>query len=86
MRYRPKRLFLEYEEASGETLTPEIFARADGTVWACAVSSTAALPVDPSDVAGRRRGACAAGGAVPALSHPPLRRHRSSRDRPASVP
>jgi glycine/D-amino acid oxidase-like deaminating enzyme len=45
-------LFLEYEEASGETLTPEIFARADGTVWACAVSSTASLPVDPSDVAG----------------------------------
>lgn len=45
-------LFLEYEEASGETLTPEIFARADGTVWACAVSSTAALPVDPSDVTG----------------------------------
>ncbi|MBP6769016.1 MAG: FAD-binding oxidoreductase [Reyranella sp.] len=45
-------LFLEYEEASGETLTPEIFARANGTVWACAVSSTASLPVDPSDVAG----------------------------------
>lgn len=45
-------LFLEYEEASGETLTPEIFARADGTVWACAVSSTASLPVDPADVAG----------------------------------
>lgn len=45
-------LFLDYEEASGETLTPEIFARADGTVWACAVSSTAAMPVDPSEVAG----------------------------------
>jgi glycine/D-amino acid oxidase-like deaminating enzyme len=45
-------LFLEYEEASGDTLTPEIFARADGTVWACAVSSTASLPVDPSDIAG----------------------------------
>lgn len=45
-------LFLEYEEASGETLTPEIFARADGTVWACAVSSTAALPVDPAHIAG----------------------------------
>ena len=45
-------LFLEYEEATGETLTPEIFARADGTVWACAVSSTASLPVDPADVAG----------------------------------
>ena len=43
-------LFLEYEEASGEMLTPEIFARADGTVWACAVSSTASLPVDPADV------------------------------------
>lgn len=45
-------LFLEYEEASGEMLTPEIFARADGTVWACAVSSTASLPVDPAQVAG----------------------------------
>lgn len=45
-------LFLEYEEADGETLTPEIFARADGTVWACAVSSTAALPADPADVSG----------------------------------
>ncbi|TAJ34191.1 MAG: FAD-binding oxidoreductase [Reyranella sp.] len=45
-------LFLEYEEASGEVLTPEIFARADGTVWACAVSSTPALPVDPRHVAG----------------------------------
>lgn len=45
-------LFLEYEEAGGETLTPEIFARADGTVWACAVSSTASLPIDPAEVAG----------------------------------
>jgi glycine/D-amino acid oxidase-like deaminating enzyme len=45
-------LFLEYEEASGEVLTPEIFARADGTVWACAVSSTPALPVDPAHVVG----------------------------------
>ncbi len=45
-------LFLDYEEEGGETLTPELFARADGTVWACAVSSTAALPVDPADIAG----------------------------------
>lgn len=44
-------LFLEYQEASGEVLTPEIFPRADGTVWACAISSTAALPPDPADVA-----------------------------------
>ncbi|MDP2334518.1 MAG: FAD-binding oxidoreductase [Reyranella sp.] len=44
-------LFLECEEANGEVLTPEIFPRADGTVWACAISSTAALPRDPADVA-----------------------------------
>ncbi len=43
-------LFLEYEEASGEVLTPELFARADGTTWVCAVSSTEPLPIDPSDV------------------------------------
>ena len=44
-------LFLEYREASGEVLTPEIFPRADGTVWACAISSAAALPRDPARVA-----------------------------------
>jgi glycine/D-amino acid oxidase-like deaminating enzyme len=44
-------LFLEYQEASGEVLTPEVFARADGTVWACAISSTDALPIDPAAVA-----------------------------------
>lgn len=43
-------LFLEYQEADGEVLTPEVFARADGTVWACAVSSTSPLPVDPASV------------------------------------
>jgi glycine/D-amino acid oxidase-like deaminating enzyme len=44
-------LFLEYEEADGEILTPELFPRADGTIWVCAISSTAALPVDPAEVA-----------------------------------
>jgi glycine/D-amino acid oxidase-like deaminating enzyme len=44
-------LFLEYREASGEILTPELFPRADGTTWVCAVSSTERLPVDPADVA-----------------------------------
>ncbi len=44
-------LFLEYQEASGEVLSPELFARADGTTWVCAISSTAALPVDPARVA-----------------------------------
>lgn len=45
-------LFLEYQEASGEVLTPELFSRADGTTWACAVSSTSPLPVDPAHVLG----------------------------------
>src|SRR5436309_14285169 len=44
-------LFLEYREASGETLTPELFPRADGTTWVCAISSVGPLPVDPADVA-----------------------------------
>jgi glycine/D-amino acid oxidase-like deaminating enzyme len=45
-------LFLEYREGSGEVLSPEIFPRADGTTWMCAISSTGALPVDPADVMG----------------------------------
>jgi glycine/D-amino acid oxidase-like deaminating enzyme len=44
-------LFLEYREASGEILTPELFPRADGTTWVCAISSTGPLPVDPANVA-----------------------------------
>ena len=44
-------LFLEYREASGELLTPELFPRADGTTWVCAISSIGPLPVDPADVA-----------------------------------
>lgn len=47
----PEALFLEYREASGEVLTPELFVRADGTTWVCAISSTGSLPVDPADVA-----------------------------------
>jgi glycine/D-amino acid oxidase-like deaminating enzyme len=45
-------LFLEYQEANGEVLTPELFPRADGTTWVCAVSSTSPLPVDPASVMG----------------------------------
>jgi glycine/D-amino acid oxidase-like deaminating enzyme len=44
-------LFLEYQEATGEVLTPEIMPRVDGTTWVCAISSTAPLPVDPAHVA-----------------------------------
>jgi glycine/D-amino acid oxidase-like deaminating enzyme len=43
-------LFLEYQEASGEVLTPEIFPRADGTTWVCAISSAQPVPVDPAAV------------------------------------
>jgi glycine/D-amino acid oxidase-like deaminating enzyme len=44
-------IFLEYREASGEVLTPEVFARADGTTWACAISTTGPVPLDPAGVA-----------------------------------
>jgi glycine/D-amino acid oxidase-like deaminating enzyme len=43
-------LFLEAPDR-GEVLTPEIFPRANGTVWACAISSNDRLPVDPAQVA-----------------------------------
>ena len=43
-------IFLEYREADGEMLTPELFARRDGT-WVCAISSTGPVPLDPADVA-----------------------------------
>jgi hypothetical protein len=44
-------LFLEYRAANGEILTPELFPRADGTTWVCAISSIGPLPLDPNDVA-----------------------------------
>src|SRR6516164_6641742 len=44
-------LFLEYREANGEILTPELFPRADGTTWVCAISTIGPLPLDPNDVA-----------------------------------
>ncbi len=43
-------LFLEYQEADGEVLTPELFSRADGTTWICAISSTSPVPVNPAHV------------------------------------
>jgi glycine/D-amino acid oxidase-like deaminating enzyme len=46
----PEALFLEYQEAGGEVLTPELFVRADGTTWVCAISSQVPLPVDPAAV------------------------------------
>ena len=44
----PEALFLEYAEATtGSTLSPEVFPRADGTTYVCAISSDAPLPHDP---------------------------------------
>lgn len=42
-------LFLEGVDAGG-ALQPEVFPRADGTVYACAISSEAPLPLDPGAV------------------------------------
>lgn len=46
----PEALFLQAREATGTMLTPEIFPRADGTTYVCAISSEAPLPVDPAQV------------------------------------
>src|SRR2546429_8478897 len=43
-------LFLEYPAARGGILTPELFPRADGTTWVCAISTLGPVPVDPADV------------------------------------
>jgi glycine/D-amino acid oxidase-like deaminating enzyme len=43
-------LFLEYEEAEGALQSPEVFPRADGTTYVCAVSSDSPLPIDPARV------------------------------------
>jgi glycine/D-amino acid oxidase-like deaminating enzyme len=44
-------LFLDYQEADGALLSPEVFPRADGTTYVCAISSESPLPVDPATVA-----------------------------------
>ena len=46
----PDALFLEYPEAAGAMLSPEVFPRSDGTTYVCGVSSQSALPLDPADV------------------------------------
>jgi glycine/D-amino acid oxidase-like deaminating enzyme len=46
----PEALFLEYDEGGGSMLSPEIFARPDGTTYVCAISTDAPLPVDPTSI------------------------------------
>ncbi len=43
----PEAVFLEYLDASGAMLTPEVFPRADGTTYVCAISSDSPVPIDP---------------------------------------
>ena len=40
-------LFLEYVEATGSIVSPEVFPRPDGTTYVCAISSNSPLPTDP---------------------------------------
>ena len=47
----PEALFLEYAEAAGSVLSPEVFPRADGTTYVCGISSESPIPVDPARVA-----------------------------------
>src|SRR5262249_61227378 len=44
-------LFLEYQEESGAVHAPEVFPRADGTTYVCAISSESPLPINPAAVA-----------------------------------
>jgi glycine/D-amino acid oxidase-like deaminating enzyme len=50
-RVPPEAVFLEYHEAGGAVLTPEIFPRADGTTYVCGISGEDAVPLDPARVA-----------------------------------
>jgi glycine/D-amino acid oxidase-like deaminating enzyme len=46
----PEALFLEYQEADGSMLSPEVFPRPDGTTYVCAISSDSPVPADPTAV------------------------------------
>ena len=43
-------LFLEYQDETGQSCSPEVFPRADGTTYVCAISSDSPLPLDPAAV------------------------------------
>jgi hypothetical protein len=44
----PEALFLGHAEPGGAVHSPEVFPRADGTTYVCAISSDSPLSVDPS--------------------------------------
>src|SRR4051794_26178415 len=49
-RIPPEALLLECQEGMGAVSSPEVFPRADGTTYVCAISSNSPLPVDPGAV------------------------------------
>ena len=51
----PEALFLEYVDATGAILSPEVFPRADGTTYVCAVSSDPPPPGRPRSHGRRAR-------------------------------
>lgn len=74
-------LFLEYQEPSGEVLTPEVFPRADGTTWVCAISSAQPIPVDPAavepDAGAHARLEAICGHISPVLAAAPIKRRQA---------
>jgi glycine/D-amino acid oxidase-like deaminating enzyme len=46
----PEALFLDYREERGAVYAPEVFPRADGTTYVCAISSESPVPLDPAAV------------------------------------
>jgi len=46
----PHALFVDLEKADGDSHSPEVFPRPDGTVYVCGLSGEMALPVDPAGV------------------------------------
>ena len=46
----PEALFLDYREDTGAVHAPEVFPRADGTTYVCAISSESPVPLDPAAV------------------------------------
>ncbi len=69
-------LFVEFEEADGEILSPEVFPRGDGTTYVCAVSSHSPLPLDPAlvepDAGASERLEAMCRALSPALSEAPI--------------
>ena len=78
-------LFLEHRDADGHAASPEIFPRADGTVYVCAISSESSLPDDPAETVGDA-GAMSGWSRSATRSRPPTRRTGWWRTRPAIDP